>query len=111
LHQLVGSENIDALGAIQKYFHKANIIRQEYLDYVKTILPIMYPRLDDMGKKDLMNTIWEIQFGEEKENTLKTTQKAYEDIKSKFKEIITLEGEELYSNESNKLNSFNEWMK
>lgn len=110
MHQLVGSENVDKLGAVQRYFHKANIIRQEYLDYIKTILPIMYPRLDDMGKKDLMNTIWEIQFGEEKQDTLKQTQKAYEDIKKKFKEIVTLEGEELYGDETNKLNTFKEWM-
>lgn len=110
MHQLVGSENIDKLSAIQKYFHKANIIRQEYLDYIKTILPVVYNNLDDVGKKDLMNTIWEIQFGEEKEDNLKQTQKAYEDIKKKFKEIVTLEGEELYGDEIDKLNPFKEWM-
>lgn len=71
----------------------------------------MFPRMDEKGQKEIMNSIWEIQFGEEKEDVLKTSKKAYEDIKAKFKEIITLGGEELYTDEKSKLKTFNEWMK
>lgn len=110
MHELVGSGKVQNLSAIQKYLHKLNIIKQEYLEYLKVVATIAGPTMDEKAKKDLMNTIWEIQFGGDKVDEIKETKKAYEDIKKQFRKIVTLGGEEILNTETNKLNTFQEWM-
>lgn len=113
MHQLVGSQNIDKLDAIQIHLHKTNIIKEEYINYLKVMIPVLAARSDEKTSKELLKKLWAVQFSEEETDPIKETKEAFEGIKKHFKNIIELEGEELYANEQDqqKLNSFTEWMK
>lgn len=109
MHQFVGSEGVDNLDAIQLFLHKANLLKEYYIDYLKIVLPLVFDKLDEETKRKLLKFINNLFF-EEEEKSIEDTKKAFKDIQQQFKQIVTLGGEELTSLESNKLKSFKKWM-
>lgn len=99
------------MSPIELYFTKMNIVKQEYIDYLRMIAPSIIHINDPKTRKDLLQLIWDLQFGEDgKEDKIKTEREAFDRIKHSFKKLVTLEGIELDSGDENQIKQFKEWV-
>lgn len=94
----VGRQNLkyQDLNGIEKYCMYANVVKQNFIDYLELVTPLFVDNLDKKGRDQLYHTITAIFFGDEvQENKTKQIKSILPQMEQALRNIKTLGAEEL----------------
>lgn len=84
------------LSSIEKYCTYANIMKQNFIDYLQLVVPLFSDNLDKKSRDQLYDTITEIFFGpEQREDKIKEIKSILPQMEKALKSIKTISAEEL----------------
>jgi len=108
---LVGRENLSDLTAIQTYFTKINVIKDQHLEFLKICSPHVAQLEDKKTKKEFFETAYSLIFGDvDKSKEMDDKKTLIKQLEKAMKSVHDVGGQNIYdgTDESNLLKKINE---
>lgn len=89
MHQAIGGrQNIKSLDVISRYFSYVNLVKDDYIEYLKLTIPL-FTDLEPLKKQQIFELISELYFGDSNKKKSIDTKVVMKDIEKAIKRIKT----------------------